>query len=583
MSDFTSFTDEQRADLESCIALEDWLVQITPRNFRQVAFDVLASNFAHRAKLLPYLVSALMTVIHVRVDSIDLLAKLVRHIMDYDDPRWYQVSDLRPSLIRTIANILSFPNPFPQHTAVPHFLRALTSENCLSFRDFAAISRLYDPLSTISETSKKWLFCLFAPEVEEANPKFFIEMQTLCEEKLDDPFLEAVFSHFLESLPDLRKDDWYLLRFHRRNEFDCYSFASILDHDQLNYLAYQAKGSLFDPNERIAPSIFLRSAIVQRHPTLLHYAAFSGAIKCFKFLLAGRANTSVTDEVGTRLADFIVAGGRASFFPYLESLSLDVKRCLHTAIIHHQWGFYERLLTVNLPGMSFITATGANPMQQAISSGNLKVFMDCISRGISPEAGWVGGMTPVHTAALAGSLELSRALLLLMPEKLNVRDGSGRTPLHCAAASGNEKLVLFLLEQEGVFPGVPDVEGKTPLHAAAETGIGSIVRLILSMDVDVNAKDGGRGDVVFARTIPKRKLLPSQEVALIDKDRLRHAKASLSGRSALHLAAMYSKADVVETLLKHYGVDVNCRNNAGVFHSFIKHHSKEPQIPAMSL
>jgi ankyrin repeat protein len=216
--------------------------------------------------------------------------------------------------------------------------------------------------------------------------------------------------------------------------------------------------------------------------------------------------------------------------------------------------------------------TGLNPLQQAISANNLKVFLNCIDRGMNPADGWISGNTALHAAALAGSLEMSRALLLLMPSTLNARDLNGKTPLHQAAASGNEKLVLFFLEQEGILADVSDVDGKTALHVAAETGIGSIVRLILSMEVDANARDGRKGDLMFVRTIPKWKLLPTQEVAMIDRDRARHAKASLSGRTALHLAAMNSKADVVETLLKHYGIDVNCRNNAGVRFSFSKPH-----------
>jgi ankyrin repeat protein len=169
---------------------------------------------------------------------------------------------------------------------------------------------------------------------------------------------------------------------------------------------------------------------------------------------------------------------------------------------------------------------------------------------------------------------------MLAPDQLNARDLIGRTPLHNAVMSGNEKLVLFFLEQDGILADLGDLQGKTPLHLAAETGIVPIIRQILSMDINLNAKDGPKGEGVFRRTIPKNKLSPAQELSLIEKDRVRHLKSSLSGRTALHLAAMNGKAAVVEVLLQCDCIDVNSRNNAGVTFSFIKHHLRGLLTPA---
>jgi hypothetical protein len=92
--------------------------------------------------------------------------------MDYHDPRYYELGDLRPSLVRAIVNILSLDNPFPEHQAIPHFLYQLTAHNVLSFLEFTAISRFYQPVTTISRISMQWL-CLFCDRDRRRKARLF--------------------------------------------------------------------------------------------------------------------------------------------------------------------------------------------------------------------------------------------------------------------------------------------------------------------------------------------------------------------------------------------------------------------------
>jgi ankyrin repeat protein len=417
---------------------------------------------------------------------------------------------------------------------------------------------LYSPVTTISETSKKWLFCFFAPEIEDANPNFFAQIIQLFEPKAPDTFLQTVFNDFIESIDTLRKDQWKVLKSLRDSEFDSNHLSSILAHDYLSYLLHEAASSLFNVNERIEPSIFALSDFVQHRPTLIQYAAYFGSSKCLKYLLSINASTSLPDESGVRFADYLVAGNRLSFLGYIDVLHLDTKTILQTSIVHHHFAKFERIYNTKLS-----EGCGSAPIQTAIVVNSLKVFLFCLDREMPFDSGWRCGNTALHMAAFHGNLTMCKVLLMLEPEKLNCANAAGRTPLYQAISSLNDKVVLFFLEQERVCPSVTDLANKTPLHVAAESGMGSIVRLILSMDVDINAKDGRRGECDFMRTIPKGKLLPAQEVALIDRDRVRHAKSSLCGRTPLHLAVALSKAEAVETLLMQFGIDPNSTNSAG--------------------
>ena len=563
LDDPAALTPEQRLELNKFMGIFGILLNLSDKTFREAAFEVLASNFVRQARLIPFLVNMIMTTIHVRPQSIHMMAKLVKQILMYVDQDHYELSDFRPCLIRIIVNTLSKNDPFPKHTVVPLFLFHLIDKECLTFRDFAAIAKLYAPMTTISRVAKKWIFCVMAPEVEDANTSFFEEQLAECAEKEENPFLQSVFTNFMNEFEELKANDWQKLKNRRLNDFDCFSSASIIEHDQITYLKHQAQGSLFNFDERIEPSVFARSSFVQARPTLVQYAAFYGAAKCFRFLLTTKANLNLTDENGMKLAEFLAAGGRPLMLKYLGSLGLDSPLLLHLAVVHHHHAFFQKLLDTRLTEMKVYDETGLTCIQKAVYANNLKSFLDCYDRGMLPDEGYKGGNTALHVAAANGNLVLCHVLMMLMPYRLNERNNLGQTPLHMAVASGNDKVVLFFLEQDQIQPDVPDYNGLTPMHVAAEYGIPSIVRLVSSMDVNVNARDGKKGCSPFKLTRPKRKLLPTQQIDLIEKDRIRHKRCSRSGRSPLHFAAMNGMAEAVQILMEHFDSDVNLRNNAG--------------------
>jgi ankyrin repeat protein len=548
---------EVRLQAEKYMALEECLLQITGRNYRQVALDVKSSIFVQNADLLPYFVNLILTVVHLRPRNIDLYAKLVHQMIESDDPG-SEMADLKPSLVRSIIHLLSAENAFPEHTALPHFLCRLIEQRVLSFHDFCAIARLYHPGSILSPLSKKWLFCVFAPEFEDVKPEFFHGMLPLFEQQEDNKLYANVFRKFADDIDKLREENWSVHRRNRRCDFDCSSLCSIIEYDQVNYLEYQAQGSRFNPNERVEPSIFLRSAALQHWPTLLQFAAFCGSTRCFKFLLSQGADPTVPDESGAPLSDYVIAGGRASLMAYIANLASST--ALHIAVVHHQHLFFRGPVEVSPTACD---RHNLSLMQYSVITNNVHAFFHCLDLGANPDQGWRGGCTALHIAALHGNLMLCRILVSLYPERLNQPNASGATPLHEAVASRNDKVVLFFLEHEGISASATNVDGRTPLHAAAEAGVASIVRLILSADADINARDGRRGDGVFGRTIPRHKLLPSQEIVMADRDRVRHARAACSGRTPLHIAALRGRLEAVEALLAHYGVDPNCRTNAG--------------------
>ncbi len=93
------------------------------------------------------------------------------------------------------------------------------------------------------------------------------------------------------------------------------------------------------------------------------------------------------------------------------------------------------------------------------------------------------GMTPLHSAANYGNLEVVRKdgsvlrLLLGHVADVNVRMKNGQTPLHRGSDSGALEAVRLLLEH-GADVEVKDNDGKTALQVASDAGHDEVVKLL---------------------------------------------------------------------------------------------------------
>ena len=98
-------------------------------------------------------------------------------------------------------------------------------------------------------------------------------------------------------------------------------------------------------------------------------------------------------------------------------------------------------------------------------------------------AGGAYGMTPLHWASRAGSLECA-TLLLDHGAEVEVRNDARRTPLQLAAENGRTDIVKLLAEA-GADLNTQDGKGRTPLHRATYEGHGGAAEVLLAVGADV--------------------------------------------------------------------------------------------------
>ncbi len=110
---------------------------------------------------------------------------------------------------------------------------------------------------------------------------------------------------------------------------------------------------------------------------------------------------------------------------------------------------------------------------------------DALSLGADPTGANPSGVTPIHSACIAGDVGIVRLLIgrasLPAAQLLALGDVAGMTPLHYASSEGNADVVRYLLSL-GASVSATTVDssfsisripilmagGKTPLHLAAE-------------------------------------------------------------------------------------------------------------------
>ncbi len=130
---------------------------------------------------------------------------------------------------------------------------------------------------------------------------------------------------------------------------------------------------------------------------------------------------------------------------------------------------------------------------------------------------------PIHTAALAGHVEIAR-LLLDAGADLEAEDADGSTPLHDACIHRHQEMVAFLIEQ-GADVSRRDHNAAYALSFAVSGGDTAVVRMVLDAGADLYHR-------------------------------------SRQGLTLLHFAAARGMESLADTLLAH-GEDVNARTARG--------------------
>lgn len=156
--------------------------------------------------------------------------------------------------------------------------------------------------------------------------------------------------------------------------------------------------------------------------------------------------------------------------------------------------------------------------------------------------------TPLHTSALLGHLEFTKALLTHNSRLARVRDSLRRPPLLLASAEGHKETVQALLKAYPDACLFRDQDGRIPLHYAAMRGHTDVLaELMRAKPESVSLRVLDRGDTVFHLCVIYNQIeclkLLVEEVG-DNGDFLNARSSSDGGMTILELAVMLRQIQV---------------------------------------
>ncbi|XP_019399342.1 PREDICTED: ankyrin repeat domain-containing protein 16 isoform X1 [Crocodylus porosus] len=231
----------------------------------------------------------------------------------------------------------------------------------------------------------------------------------------------------------------------------------------------------------------------------LHEAASMGHGDCVLYLLAKGAKVDCLKKADwtplmmacTRtnldvIKDLIEHGAN----PLLKNK--DGWNCFHIASREGHPQVIQYLLAVAPSSWDTESKIKRTPLHTAAMHGCFDVVKVLLERcQYKPDSRDNCGITPFMDAIQNGHIDIARLLLEKHKACHMAGDALGAQPLHLAAVTAQDEAIWFLVSELGV--GVNERATSlrlTALHYAAKEGHASTIRTLLSLDADLQARDG---------------------------------------------------------------------------------------------
>jgi hypothetical protein len=257
-------------------------------------------------------------------------------------------------------------------------------------------------------------FCFFNREICAADPSLDFALRSdfsVARESETQP-LHPALAEFLDQLSDDPCDAWI------ESGYLPGTIPFVLKHDDIDAL----KALVFDKDDRIPPSVLAQCPIVQHNPTLLQFSAIFGAVQCFGWLLELGADVNAHDESFPSLSvmQFAIAGGNTTVIRELTRRHVPPIGGLQIAARYFRNDFFESLSAKCNVRENHIDY--ATMLHQSCAANNLGGLSFCFDHGSDIEARDETGKTPLHYAAIDGSVDCGQVLIPQDDVDMNARD-----------------------------------------------------------------------------------------------------------------------------------------------------------------
>lgn len=256
----------------------------------------------------------------------------------------------------------------------------------------------------------------------------------------------------------------------------------------LLWSAFNKKHELLDALEKLG--VDLNFSLSGEGLTALHLSAFSGCLKCCKWLIQKGCNVNSVPESYSPLHCAVLGNCPETARLLLKSGANISDTVLHSAVRANSVECVN-LLIKGGADVNSIDSSGVSPLHIAADrrhSHCMKVFLESSKTDINLSTRDKEN-TALHLAAEGGYTD---CLIMLLDKGADFmkRNKKGQIPLHLAAKSQCVECVEVLLKA-GSDVNAHDIDNRTPLHAAVGKALLAIhtVDTLLAWGADVNLRD----------------------------------------------------------------------------------------------
>jgi ankyrin repeat protein len=318
--------------------------------------------------------------------------------------------------------------------------------------------------------------------------------------------------------------------------------------------------------EMIAIGFDAKRTSLERKVTALHEAASCGSQSALLALLETDADVNAENiDRQTPLLEAAEGNHPEAFLPLLEA----------RANVHHQgWEKLTALHQVAMTGnddaaklllewkTEVNTCSGdgwghRTPLHIAAERNHSAVAELLVDHGAVIDRACSQNYTPLLLAASSGCLEVVELLLKLKAD-LSIRTEAGECALHLAAANGHVEIAMLLFRHQPSLLKAVDNRKHTPLHSALQAREAKVSLQLLGMGSPVEAVDALGQTALHLATMHDLKEVVT---ALISEYEVDRTKRGLLGSPALHYAAQWGHAHLIEPLISNGGGDPETFND----------------------
>ena len=205
---------------------------------------------------------------------------------------------------------------------------------------------------------------------------------------------------------------------------------------------------------------------------------------------------------------------------------------------------------------------GDTPLHIAALGGSLTAVCTLVDEfKCDPNTQGLKGIIPLHCAARKSHINIIRKFVRDFGSDVMAKDDYGHTLLHFAALGGSLTAVCKLVDEFKCDTNIKGLFGRTPLHYAAQKGHIDIIRkFVRDYGCDVMAKDDGGNTPLHLAALDGSL---TAVCTLIDEFKCDPNTKGLNGRLPLHYAAKNGHIDIIRKLVCDYGCDVISKDDDG--------------------